>query len=123
MLAWLYLVIASVLEVCWIYSLKYLSVADIRAIPWARAGAQPALLAPLLPLVGYIVFGVTNVVIFSFAIKHIPAATAFAAWTAMALIGSKLVDTFYFKEPFVPTQLLYMALIVIGIIGLNRSTI
>ena len=37
------------------------------------------------------------------------------------LIGMKLVDVALFKEPWQPTQLIYLALIVAGIVGLKRG--
>ena len=88
---------------------------------WTDFFSDPTQFTTLLPLVGYVAFGLGNVVLFSLAMKQIPAATAFAAWMAMALVGVKLVDTVVFKEVFSFAHLVYLALIVIGIIGLKKT--
>jgi quaternary ammonium compound-resistance protein SugE len=56
------------------------------------------------------------------AMKQIPASTALAVWMGVALIGVKLVDISVFKEPYDLYQFFYMALIIIGIVGLKRGT-
>ena len=109
------------MEVCWTYSLKFVSVAKLKAIDWSHLFTDTRALYTLIPAVGYIVFGVANIIFFSRAMNQIPAATAFAVWTGTALVGVKLVDTFVIKEPFSPWQVLFIALILVGIIGLKRS--
>ncbi len=121
-MAWVYLFIASCLEVCWIYSVKLLSIQKIRAIHWSQLFTDFSQFDPLYPLIGYIVFGVTNIVLFSIAMNHLPASTAFAVWTALALIGAKIVDTLVYKEAFSFLHLLYIVFILIGIIGLKTTT-
>ena len=46
----------------------------------------------LVPFVGYILFGLANIYLFSLAIKQIPTATAFAVWTAITLIFIKIAE-------------------------------
>jgi quaternary ammonium compound-resistance protein SugE len=55
------------------------------------------------------------------AMKTIPVSTAMAIWFGVALIGVKIVDTYYFKVPFAYSQLFFMLLIIIGVIGLKRT--
>ena len=117
---WLYLLTASLLEVCWTYSLKALNMQKIRDVEWAQSFAQPAHLAPVLPLVAYVAFGLGNVIFLSMAMRHIPTATAYAAWMALAVIGLKIVDVFVLKQSFSLMHLFYTSLIVIGVIGLKR---
>ncbi|MFD1468500.1 DMT family transporter [Hymenobacter caeli] len=119
--AWFYLFLASVMEVCWNYSLKYASVAKIRAIHWSQFFADPAGIYTLLPAIGYVAFGVANVFFFSKALNSIPAGTAFAIWMGMALVGIKLVDTLVLKEPFSAWHVLFIGLILVGIVGLKRT--
>jgi quaternary ammonium compound-resistance protein SugE len=121
MIHWFYLFAASCLEVCWIYSLKYMSVQKIREIKWSDFFTDSVHFYTLFPLLGYIVFGLGNIVLFSMAMKYIPASTAFTTWMAMTLIWVKIVDTLVFKEAFSYTHLLYMAFILIGIIGLKKT--
>ncbi len=119
--AWIFLLLASVMEVCWNYCLKYASLVRLRELGWARLFTEPAGWWALLPAVGYVAFGVGNVFFFSKALTHIPAATAFAIWMGMALVGIKLVDTLVLREPFSLSHVFYIGLILVGIVGLKRS--
>ena len=121
MIHWFYLFCASCLEVCWIYSLKYMNVKKIRQIEWSELFTDVNQFYTLFPLIGYIVFGVSNIILFSMSMKYIPASTAFTTWMALTLIWVKIVDTLYFQEPFTYKHLIYMAFILIGIIGLKKS--
>ena len=109
------------MEVCWNYCLKYASIARLRELGFARLLTEPAGWWALLPAVGYVAFGVGNVIFFSKALAQIPAATAFAIWMGVALVGIKLVDTLVLKEPFSLWHILFIGLILIGIVGLKRS--
>ncbi|NML67667.1 multidrug efflux SMR transporter [Hymenobacter sp. RP-2-7] len=120
--AWLYLLLASVMEVCWNYSLKYTSIAKLRALDWSHFFASSAGWQTLAPAVGYIAFGVGNVIFFSKALSVIPASTAFAIWMGLALVGIKIVDTLVLKEAFQWVHVLYIGFILAGIIGLKTSS-
>ena len=117
---WFYLFVASLLEVCWTYSLKALNVQKIRDVDWVNSLSQPAHLMPIIPLVAYLAFGLGNVMFLSMAMRHIPTATAYAAWMALAVVGLKLIDVFVLKQPFSLLHLFYTSLIIIGVIGLRR---
>ena len=119
--AWLYLLLASVMEVCWNYSLKYTSVAKIKALNWSQFFANSAGVMALLPAIGYVAFGVANVFFFSKALNVIPASTAFAIWMGVALVGIKIVDTLVLKEAFQWAHVFYIGCILVGIIGLKRT--
>lgn len=119
--AWLYLVLASVMEVCWNYSLKYTSVAKIKAIDWSQFFTSSVGITTLVPAICYVAFGVGNVFFFSKALNVIPASTAFAIWMGMALVGIKIVDTLVLKEAFQWVHVFYIGCILVGIIGLKRS--
>lgn len=120
-MAWVYLFIASVFEIAWTFSLKFLDLKKIGAIRWSAFFGNRQNLLVLAPLLGYIVFGLANVCFFSLSMKQIPTATALAVWMGIALIGVKLVDISVFKEPWNPAQFFYMALILAGIIGLKKG--
>jgi quaternary ammonium compound-resistance protein SugE len=119
--AWLYLLLASVMEVCWNYSLKYTSVAKIKALDWSQFFTNSTGIATLLPAIGYVAFGVANVFFFSKALNVIPASTAFAIWMGVALVGIKIVDTLVLKEAFQWAHVFYIGCILVGIIGLKRT--
>ena len=117
--AWLYLFLASCLEVCWIYTLKVLDMKKILQIKPASLFSDVDSWVALLPLIGYIVFGLANVMAISKAMKYIPAATAFAVWMGLALVATKIMDVFYFKQAYNYQQILFTDLILIGVIGLK----
>jgi quaternary ammonium compound-resistance protein SugE len=120
-MAWIYLVIASLFEIAWTFSLKFMNVKSIRALHWQGFFHQRENWMILAPFVGYVLFGIGNIVFFSMAMKEIPASTALAVWMGVALIGVKLIDISLFKEPYDLYQFFYMALIIIGIVGLKKS--
>jgi quaternary ammonium compound-resistance protein SugE len=120
-MAWIYLLIAAIFEICWTFSLKFLSIKKLKAIHWTAFWSQRENWSSLAPFAGYIIFGLGNIIFFSMAMKDIPASTALAVWMGLALVGVKLVDISYFKEPYNMYQFFFMALIVIGIVGLKRN--
>lgn len=119
MIAWVYLFIASCMEVCWIYSLKMLDIKRIGQIKVATVFTDSAPWQALMPLLGYIAFGVANIYFFSQSMKTIPASTAFAVWMGLALIFSKAVGILVFKEAFNTQQLVFTAVVLVGIVGLK----
>jgi len=121
-MAWVFLFIASVLEIGWTFCLKYMNFKNIVAIKWAHFFSDSQYFFTLLPLIGYIILGIGNVVFFSMATKQIPLATAMGVWIGTALVGVNLVDMFVFKQPYTWGQLFFFALIIIGAIGLKAST-
>ena len=117
--AWLFLFIASCFEIAWIYSVKYVSKDKLLHIPWKDFFHSAGPIMTLLPLIGYIVFGICNIYFFSTAMNSIPASTAFAAWTGTALIGSKIVDSLILGVPITFAQIFFLACILVGIVGLR----
>lgn len=119
MIAWVYLCIASCFEVCWIYSLKSLDMKAIGRIKLATVFSDPKPWEALLPLIGYIAFGLGNIYFFSQSMKSIQASTAFAVWMGLALVFSKAVDIIVFKEAYNTQQLIFTFVVLVGIIGLK----
>jgi quaternary ammonium compound-resistance protein SugE len=119
---WFYLILASCLEVCWIYSVKFLDMRKIGEISWRNLQKDYTQLISLVPLAAYLFFGLTNVILFSMAMRKIPASTAFAVWMALALVVSKIVEVTYFKETFSWATVFFILLILIGVIGLKTTT-
>ena len=120
-MAWIYLLIASLFEIAWTFSLKFMDVKKLKAIHWPGLFAKRGYWIVLAPFAGYILFGVGNIIFFSMAMKQIPASTAMAVWMGATLIGIRLVDISVFKEPYDLYQFFYMGLIIIGIAGLKRG--
>lgn len=73
----------------------------------------------LIPFVGYILFGLANIYLFSLAIKQIPTATAFAVWTAVTLIFIKIAELMFLGQRISWIEMFFMLLIMAGIMGLK----
>jgi len=112
---------ASLCEIAWTYSLKYMDVKKILHTPIKIYFQDVESLIIIAPLLGYIGFGIGNIVCLSYAMKGIPTSVAFAIWMATVLIGLKLVDTIVLKVPLHLTDIACFALIIIGILGLKKS--
>jgi len=120
-MAWIYLFLASLLEIAWTFSLQFMDVKKLKAIQWREFFSLGSHWAILAPFAGYIIFGVGNVLFFSMAMKEIPASTALAVWMGATLIGVKIIEISYFRQSYDLSQFFYMALILIGIVGLKRG--
>ncbi len=103
------------------YSLKFISKDRLLQVRFNELFDRMEHWLAILPVVGYIVFGILNIALFSTAMKQIPTATAFAVWTGTALVGAKILDTLYFGETINSQQIISTILILIGIIGLKAS--
>jgi quaternary ammonium compound-resistance protein SugE len=122
MRAWIYLVIASIFEVAWIYSVKFMEFRKLLKLNFVAVFTQKESFYVLVPILGYIVFGIGNIILFSKAMKTIPAGIAYATWMSTALVFVKLTDSTIFKQPITLTQIVFILLILIGVVGLKLST-
>jgi quaternary ammonium compound-resistance protein SugE len=103
-MAWLYLVLAGVLEIGWPLGLKYGS--DGNTIkPWPLVGAAVCML--LSGLLLYV------------AQRTIPMGTAYAVWTGIGSVGAFVMGLILFKEPAEAARIVCVLLIVVGIVGLK----
>lgn len=98
-----------------------MSVQKLRTISWSSFFSRCEHWEILLPFAGYIVFGVGNIIFFSMSMKQISATTALAAWMGLTLIGTRLAEIYFFRQPSNLYQFLYMGLILVGIIGLKQT--
>jgi len=103
-MSWVYLIIAGGFEVVWAISLKYAT--------W-----------PKLDLAAATLFGgmILSVVFLWLAVKGIPIAIAYAAWTGLGVCGIFIIDYFFLHAPITSLQVIFLCLVVIGIIGLKLS--
>lgn len=118
---WVYLLIASCFEVCWLYSLKFIDLKKIKSIPAKEYLASSETWLNILPLLGYVIFGIGNIFFFSMAMRKLPASTAFAVWLGVAMVAAKVIDITVFKEPYSGMQIFFILLILAGIIGLKMN--
>lgn len=104
-MAWVYLVVAGLLEVVWAVGLKY-SEGFTRLVPSVVTAVAAAASFWLLAV----------------ALKHIPLGTGYVIWVGIGAVGTALVGMWLFNEPATVARLVCIGLIVAGIIGLKLAS-
>lgn len=107
------------METAWTFSIKFLTFKDVLKLRFDNFYSPTEGLPILLPFLGYILFGIGNIYFFSLAMKNIPTATAFAAWTALTIVSIKITEIFYLKQRITALEIFFILLILIGIVGLK----
>lgn len=120
-MAWIQLFLASIFEVLWASSLKFLSISKIRKSAKEAGIFSKVFVWSLIPLICYALCGISNIGLFSSATKSIPLAICYAVWMGLALFIQTLIDVFYFKENINLKQIIFMGLILVGVVGLRLS--
>jgi len=118
-LAWLYLILAAACETAWTFCLKFMKFSDFKTLSFVDFYKWQGRLTVLLPFIGYILFGLANIYLFSLAIKQLPTAVAFAVWTAATLILIKCAELSFFNQHISWPEIFFMLLIMVGILGLK----
>lgn len=103
-MAWVYLLIAGVLEIGWAVGLKY---------------SQG--FTKICPSIATVVGMIASFYCLSLAVKTIPLGTGYAIWTGIGAVGTTILGVILFKEPATLVRLLCVMLIVAGIVGLKLS--
>lgn len=104
-MAWIYLVIAGLLEVCWAVGLKYTE-------GWTRL--VPSLVTGALMIASFYFL--------SLAVKVLPIGTAYAVWTGIGTVGAAVLGIVIFGESRDVSKILCILLIVSGIVGLKLTS-
>lgn len=99
---WVYLALAIVFEVGWAVAMK-LSAGFTR--PW--------------PMAATLVLYVLSLVALAQAVKAMEVGMAYAMWAGLGAAIIAAVGIFYFHEPVTFPKIASMALIVLGVVGLN----
>ncbi|WP_245575006.1 DMT family transporter [Chitinilyticum litopenaei] len=63
-----------------------------------------------------------NMGLLSWAMRDIPAGTAYAIWTGLGAIGVTLGGIIWFGDPLGASRIACLALIVLGVAGLKLSS-
>ena len=102
---WVYLVIAGGVEVVWSTWMKF-------------SEGFTDLKYTILTVVGMIF----SFLFLSQATKSLPLGTAYAVWTGIGALGAVIVGIVMFKEPVTAARIFFMALLLIGIVGLKATS-
>jgi quaternary ammonium compound-resistance protein SugE len=101
-MAWLYLLLAGVLEVVWALSMK-------RTDGFTKLG-------PSLFTIGFMGM---SFYLLALAMRALPVGTAYAVWTGIGAAGTVLFGMFFFNEPRDAGRLACVGLIIAGVLGLK----
>ncbi|MGL9717167.1 MAG: DMT family transporter [Wolbachia sp.] len=104
-MAWIYLLLAGLLEVIWTTALKYSN-------GFTR----------VIPVVVIFISGSVSLYLLSLAMKSIPLGTSYAVWTGIGSIGAAIIGIMFFNDPVNFGRLLSLALVILGIVGLKVFT-
>jgi quaternary ammonium compound-resistance protein SugE len=97
--AWIYLIIAGLLEIVWAYSMK-----------------QSAGFTRLWPSVTTMVFMAVSFALLSLAMKSLPMGTAYVVWTGIGAVGAFIVGVVFLQEHLSPLRVLAALLVVAGLV-------
>jgi quaternary ammonium compound-resistance protein SugE len=100
--AWFLLVGAGLLEIVWAIALKH---SEGLTRTWSSAIA--------------VVAAIASIVMLSMALKSLPVGTAYAVWVGIGAVGVALVGIIFLGESASFARLAFLALILIGIVGLR----
>ncbi len=101
-MAWVYLVVAGLLEIVWAIGLKY---TEGFTRLWPSLGTGAAMIGSFYLLAQ--------------ALKTIPVGTGYAIWVGIGAVGTAILGMVLFDEPANLARILCILLIVAGIVGLK----
>jgi quaternary ammonium compound-resistance protein SugE len=104
-MAWIYLVIAGLLETGWAIGLKYTD-GFRRPVP------------SVLTLVGI----AASMALLGLAVRTIPIGTAYAIWVGIGTVGAVILGIILFDEPRDFARMFFVALLIVSLIGLKLTT-
>lgn len=104
-MAWVLLIIAGLLEVCWAIGLKYTE-------GFTR----------LVPTVLTVLAIIASMVLLAIAARSLPIGTAYAVWVGIGALGAAVLGIVLFQESVTAPRLFFLALLLTSIIGLKLTS-
>ena len=105
-MAWTLLIIAGLLEAGWAIGLKY-----------TNGFTKP------LPSVLTIVGIVASMTMLSWSSRTLPIGTAYAVWVGIGAFGAAVLGIALLHEPVTPARMLFLALLLVAIVGLKFTSV
>lgn len=104
-MAWIYLIIAGILEIIWAIGLKY------------TEGFTKLTLSVIT-----VITMIASFVFLSLALKILPVGTGYAVWTGIGAVGTTVLGVLLFSEPATAARIICIGLIIAGIVGLKLTS-
>jgi quaternary ammonium compound-resistance protein SugE len=103
-MAWLLVVAAGLFEVAMALCLKQ----------------SKGFTAPL-PAAGFLIFAAVSFGLLTIALKDLEVGTAYAVWVGIGAVGTAALGMLWMGDQITPVKIGALALIIIGVIGLNLA--
>jgi quaternary ammonium compound-resistance protein SugE len=103
-MAWVMLIIAGLLEICWAVGLKY-----------TEGFTRP------MPTVLTVAAIIASMVLLSLAARSLPIGTAYAVWVGIGALGAAILGMVLFQEPVSALRVVFLAMLLTSIIGLKLT--
>ncbi|MBM7643180.1 DMT family transporter [Streptococcus loxodontisalivarius] len=104
-MTWIYLIIAGILEVFWATTMKLSN-------GFTRLDFSLATLAGMI----------LSFLLLSRALKELPMSLAYPIWTGVGAVGTVIVGAVFLKDQLSPMTYVFLALLLIGIIGIKMTS-
>jgi len=104
-MAWIYLIVAGLLETGWAIGLKY-TYGFTRLVPSVLTIAAIA----------------ASMILLAIAAKTIPIGTAYAIWVGIGAVGAVVLGIVLFDEPRDLARLAFVGLLIVSLVGLKLTT-
>jgi len=104
MSAWLQLMLAGLLEICWAVGLKY-----------TDGFRKP------LPSLFVLVTLAGSMFLLASAARTLPIGTAYAVWVGIGALGAAIFGIVLLREPTSPLRLAFLGLLLIAIVGVKLT--
>jgi quaternary ammonium compound-resistance protein SugE len=104
MSAWVQLVLAGLLEVCWAVGLKY-----------TDGFRKP------LPSLFVLVTLAASMFLLASAARTLPIGTAYAVWVGIGALGAAILGIVLLREPVTVARIGFLALLLVAIVGVKMT--
>jgi quaternary ammonium compound-resistance protein SugE len=104
-MAWVYLVVAGLLETGWAIGLKY-----------TDGFRRP------VPSILTVVAIVASMLLLALAARTIPIGTAYAIWVGIGAVGAVALGIILFDEPRDFARMFFVGLLIVSLVGLKITT-
>lgn len=103
-MAWIYIIMAGLLEIVWVIGLKY------------SHG-----FTKIIPSIVTVVIIFFSFFLLSKALHSIPLGTGYAIFTGLGTVGTVVTGMLFWGETINPLKVFFVALMILGIIGIKIS--
>lgn len=102
-MAWLYVLLAAIVEIFWVIGLRY----SETALEWT--GTVFAIIISFYAIIK--------------ACETLPSGTVYAVFTGSGAAAIVLIDFLLFNAAFSVTKVMFIAIIIVGVIGIKMTTV